>query len=289
MKLALAAFGVSAPRDFRAFTTRIERLASEAALGGAHLLALPEYFSMVLAGATIKTPNEQAELTTVVEQAPALLDSLRQIAQRHQLHLLAGSLPLRDADDKIRNRAPFIAPSGHIEFQDKQHMTRFEAEQWGVHGGGPPKIFATKLGLIGVSICYDAEFPLHVRAQVNAGAKLILIPCCTADAAGFNRVRFSARARAIENQCYTAPIPLVGTALWSGSIDTNIGHSAVFTPCDLGFPPDGVLAASPLNEPGLTFATLDLNAIETVRTSGNVLNHRDWAAAIPPAAIVELS
>ncbi|WP_333490024.1 hypothetical protein [Acidocella sp. MX-AZ03] len=30
-------------------------------------------------------------------------------------------------------------------------------------------MFDTAFGLIGVSICYDSEFPLHVRAQVAAG------------------------------------------------------------------------------------------------------------------------
>ena len=100
-------------------------------------------------------------------------------------------------------------------------MTRFEAEEWSVTRGNGPKVFDTALGRIGVSICYDSEFPLHVRAQVTAGARLILIPSCTSTPAGFNRVRLSARARAVENQCYTAVVPLVGTAAWAGSIDTQ--------------------------------------------------------------------
>jgi predicted amidohydrolase len=167
-------------------------------------------------------------------------------------------------------------------------MTRFEAEEWGISGGAAPRVFETALGRIGVSICYDSEFPLHVRTQVTAGAKLILVPSCTATPAGFNRVRLSARARAVENQCYTAMAPLVGSAAWAGSIDTNIGHSALFTPCDEGFPDDGVAAAGPLNEPGLTFATVDFAAIDAVRTGGNVLNHHDWGAAIAPCPVVEL-
>lgn len=288
MKLALAAFGVNPPSNFKFFMARIERLAAEAGLQGAELLVLPEYFSMVLAGAEIKSPDIAAELTYVVERAEELIAALTETAKRHKLYILAGSIPMRGADNKIRNRAPFIAPSGALEFQDKQAMTRFEAEEWGVSGGEPPRVFDTALGRIGVSICYDSEFPLHVRTQVAAGAKLILIPCCTATPAGFNRVRFSARARAIENQCYTAVVPLVGTAVWAGAIDTNIGHAALFTPCDEGFPDDGAAAAGPLNEPGLTFAHVDFTAIDIVRSSGNVLNHRDWGATIPPCPVVEL-
>jgi len=287
VKLALAAFGVTPPPSPAAFITRIERLAAEASLAGADLLALPEYFSMVLAGVEIKTPDIAAELEYVVSAANQLLEQIVILAQRHRLHILAGSIPMRDADGKVRNRAPFIAPSGTVKFQDKQSMTRFEAELWNVSGGEGPKVFDTALGRIGVSICYDSEFPLHVRAQVAAGAKLILIPSCTASMAGFNRVRLSARARALENQCYTAVVPLVGNAAWSGSIDENYGHPALFTPCDIGFPDDGVAAAGPMNEPGLTFAPVYFTAIDTVRLAGNVLNHRDWQD-VPPCPVVEL-
>jgi predicted amidohydrolase len=289
MKLALAACGVNPPSSQKFFFARLDRIAADAALAGAELLVLPEYVSMVLAGAEVKTPDLAAELLSVLNQTDALLDNFSTIAQRHKLHILGGSLPMRDpGSGKIRNRAPFIAPSGKILFQDKESMTRFEAEEWDISGGEGPRVFDTALGRIGVSICYDSEFPLHVRAQVAAGAKLILIPSCTPTPAGFNRVRFSARARAVENQCYTAMVPLVGNAMWSGAIDVNIGHSALFAPCDEGFPDDGVIAAGPLNEPGLTFAEVNFTAIDIVRANGNVLNHRDWGAAVPPCPVVEL-
>ena len=288
MKLAIASCGVAPPGNFKFFIARIERLAAEAGLQGADLLLLPEYLAMVLAGAAIKAPDMAAELAYVVDRADELIAPLADIARRHGLHILAGSVPMR-ANGRILNRAPFIAPSGAVAYQDKQAMTRFEAEEWGISAGNAPVVFDTELGHIGVSICYDSEFPLHVRTQVTAGAKLILIPSCTATAAGFNRVRFSARARAIENQCYTAVAPLVGNAAWSGAIDINIGHAALFTPCDAGFPDDGVAAAGPLNEPGLIFASIDFAAIDSVRAQGNVLNNRDWDMKIPPCAVVGLS
>lgn len=288
MKLALAPFGVSPPSSFKAFLLRIERLAAEASLAGADLLALPEYAAMVCAGAEIKSPDIEAELLHAVSKADEILAELVAMAKRHKLYILGGSLPMRDADGKIRNRAPFIAPSGQLAFQDKQCMTRFEDEEWGVAGGAAPNVFETSFGRIGVSICYDSEFPLHVRPQVAAGAKLILVPCCTASPAGFNRVRLSSRARAVENQCYVAVIPLVGEAAWSGSIDENVGHAALFTPCDLGFPEDGVAAAGALNEPKLVFAEVDFAAIDKVRQEGAVLNNLHWPE-IPPARVVTLA
>ncbi|WBO60380.1 hypothetical protein GT370_06165 [Acidocella sp. MX-AZ03] len=107
------------------------------------MLVLPEYAAMVCAGAEIKAPDIAAELLHVVDQAELILSGLREMAMRHKLHILGGSLPMRDADGKIRNRAPFIAPSGTMGFQDKQAMTRFEAEEWGLPAA--PRLWCSTL------------------------------------------------------------------------------------------------------------------------------------------------
>ncbi len=289
MRLALAQFGVDAPENFGDFVNRISELAHTAKSGGADLLLLPEYAAMVLAGAYIKSPDIAAELEAVATCAGELLTAMQNIAVAAKLFILGGSLPMRDADGKIRNRAPFISATGHLALQDKQAMTRFEAERWGITGGLGPKVFATPFGLLGVSICYDSEFPLHVRAQVNAGAELILVPSCTDSIAGFNRVRLSCRARALENQCFIAMAPLVGTAPWSGAIDENFGYAGLYAPPDRFFPDNGILARGVMNEPGLVFADADLPQIERVRRDGSVLNHRDWPDKIPPCPVISLS
>jgi predicted amidohydrolase len=282
MRLALAPFSVApAPTSFAAFVTRLHALARDAKAAGADILVLPEYAAMALAGATVTTPNLAAELEAVVTQADALIAALRDIAAAEKLHILAGTLPMRDADGKIRNRAPFCSPTGHLEFQDKQTMTRFEAEIWGISPGGPPKLFDTAIGRIGVSICYDSEFPLHVRAQAQAGAQILLIPSCTDNLAGFNRVRLSARARALENQFFAAIAPLTGTAPWSAAIDENTGYAALFAPPDKVFPPSGIIAKGALDAPALLIAEADLTLVEKTRRDGAVLNHRDWPATAP--------
>jgi predicted amidohydrolase len=288
MKLALAQFGVAAPKNFDDFLARIAGMAREAKRENADILVLPEYASMVLAGAFIKTPDIAAELAAVVAQADALVAGLRQIATAARLYVLGGTVPMQDADGKIRNRAPFISAAGKLAFQDKQAMTRFEAERWGISPGAGPRIFATPFGKIGVSICYDAEFPLHVRAQATAGAELILAPSCTDSLAGFNRVRLSARARAIENQCIIAVSPLVGNAPWSGAIDENHGYAGVYGPPDKFFPETGVLCRGTLDEPSIIYADVDLAAVTAVRQEGSVLNHRDWVAQIPPCPVIDL-
>jgi predicted amidohydrolase len=155
-------------------------------------------------------------------------------------------------------------------------MTRFERERWGVSPGSGVKVFDTPLGRLGVSICYDAEFPLIARRQAEAGADVILVPSCTDGLPGYHRVRIGARARALENQCYAVTSHTVGMAEWSPAVDENVGAAGVFAPPDIGFPPDGVLAEGPLSEPRWVFAELDLAALRMVRAEGQVTNARDW-------------
>jgi predicted amidohydrolase len=278
LRLALLQYPVERPEGVDAFAAKLDRWLAGARAGGAELAVLPEYACVEL-GASLTgsdTADEAAELAAMVEAAPAILDAMRGAARRAGLWLLPGTLPMRDTDGLVRNRAPLIDPDGRLATQDKHAMTRFERERWGISAGQGPAVFSTPWGLIGISICYDVEFPKHVRAQVEAGAWLVLAPSCTDTLHGFNRVRVSAAARAVENQCFVAITPTVGTAPWSAALDVNRGHAAVFGPIDRGFPEDGVLARGALDMPQWVFADLDPGRIATVRQEGAVFNHRDW-------------
>ncbi|MFN3449288.1 MAG: nitrilase-related carbon-nitrogen hydrolase, partial [Roseococcus sp.] len=197
------------------------------------------------------------------------------------LWLQPGTLPMADGD-RVVNRAPLIAPDGRLAMQEKRQMTRFESERWGVSPGAPPNVFPTPWGLIGIAICYDAEFPKLVRAQVEAGAWLVLVPTCTDTAHGFQRVRIAARARAMENQCFVAVAPTVGGFAASAALDENHGAAGIFGPVDRGFTEDGVIAEGGYDAPGLVLARLDPARIEAVRAEGAVRNHRDWPRASIP-------
>ena len=233
-------------------------------------------------------PDLVAELAIACDAAPAALEAARLVAMRHGVWLIPGTLPWR-IGDRVINRAPLISADGLVAFQDKHVMTRFEAEEWGVHPGAPPSVFETPWGRIGIAICFDVEFPHLVRAQVEAGAWLILTPSCTDTLAGFNRVRIAAAARAMENQCFVGIAPTVGVAPWSGALDANRGHAAVFGPVDRGFPDDGVVAQGRLDVAQWVFADLDSAEIARVRREGAVRNHADWPPPPPPCPVVLLA
>lgn len=289
LRLGLLQYGVGRPESIVAFAHALEaRL--EAGRAQAELLVLPEYacveLGAALAGGT--ATDEASELAAMVAAAPEILEAMRIAARRQRVWLLPGTLPVRAADGRVVNRAPLITPEGRVAIQEKRAMTRFERERWGVHQGSDPNVFDTPWGRIGISVCYDVEFPKHVRVQVQAGAWLVLAPSCTDTMHGFNRVRLGAAARAMENQCYVAITPTVGSAPWSAALDENRGHAAVFGPVDRGFPEDGVLARGALDQDQWVFCTLDPARIAAVRADGQVRNHRDWPAApfaAPQAAV----
>lgn len=155
-------------------------------------------------------------------------------------------------------------------------MTRFEDERWQMAASDQLQVFDTPVGKLGICICYDSEFPHYAHQLVEMGGDIILVPSCTDTLAGYNRVRISSRARALENQCYVIQGPTVGDALWSAAVDENHGAAAVYTPVDQGFPTDGVLVQAKMDEPGWVFAKLDLEKLAEVRHNGRVPNYRDW-------------
>ncbi len=285
IRLGVLAYPVTAPPTWQLYADKFAALIAEGAASGANLLVLPEYACMEVAAFQPGTGDANAELQAVCALSDQLLALATETARRHRIWLVPGTMPWRDpATGAIHNRAPLIAPDGDTQFQYKSVMTRFETERWRVTAGPPPRTFETPWGRIGIAICYDSEFPTLVRAQTRAGAWLILVPSCTDTLHGFNRVRLSARARALENQCFVAVAPTVGAAPSLATLDDNHGHAAIFGPVDRGFPADGIIARAPPDTPGWLFADLDPDRLETVRANGAVRNFRDWPnEGTPPA------
>jgi predicted amidohydrolase len=283
LRIGALAWRVQRSASIAAWAARLERAVAEAARAGARLLLTAEYAPLEAAAGA--QPDLAGELRRAVAQAPEAVAAAQAIAQRHAVWLLPGTMPF-GSEAGVVNRAPLIAPDGALAWQDKHVMTRFEAEEWGITEGRPPAVFETEFGRIGIAICFDAEFPALVRAQVEAGAWLILVPSCTDTRAGNHRVALASAARAMENQCFVAMAPTVGAAPWSAALDRNHGAAAIFGPVDRGFPEDGVLARGGLDEAGWVYADLEPARLEAVRREGAVRNHRMWPAPPPPARVL---
>lgn len=303
--VAAAQYLVEQVADFAAWQAKLTRWVAEAADAGTRLAVFPEYGGMELTALDAATVADLHGSIAALQPLIARVDAAHaELAAKHDIHILAASLPVLGEDGAYRNHARLFTPGGKVGTQQKIVMTRFEREHWNIAGarprgdiagGGPIRVFETELGRIGIAICYDAEFPLLVRAQVEAGAELILVPSATDTLHGWHRVRVGARARALENQCYVVQSPVVGAAEWTPSLDWSHGAAAIFGPPDLGFPDNGVVAQGELDVPGWVFGEVDLDAVTAVRSKGSVFGHAHWgeqlagaSAAVPAAEIVDL-
>lgn len=295
--LALAQYPIERLATFEVWQEKLARWVAEAADKGAQLLVFPEYAAMELASLD---PASMGDLQGSLRFVAGLLDRIdahhRDLAMRHGVHILAGSLPCPLPDGRVVNRARLFTPAGNMGHQDKIVMTRFERERWGIAGGDHIRLFDTALGRIGISICYDVEFPLIARAQAEAGAVLILAPSCTDTMQGYWRVRVGAQARALEGQCFVAQAPTVGMAPWSPVLDENHGAAGLFGPPDGDAPDDGVLALGEMGVGQWVYAPVDPARVSHWRQDGAVRPFSHWpeqfaggASSAPPCEIIALA
>jgi len=292
--IAAAQYPIEALADWAAYEAKLRRWVAEAAAGGAALAVFPEYGAMELASLDPATMGDLAGSLASVAALLPRVDALHaELAAHTGMHILAASAPFRRDDGAYVNRARLFTPQGKVGVQDKLIMTRFEREEWGVSGGSPLRLFETALGKIGITICYDSEFPLLARALVEAGMELLLVPSCTEAALGYWRVRLGAQARALEGQCYAVHSPTVGQAEWSPAVDANRGAAAIYSPPDRGFPDDGVVVLGEMDAPQWVLGEVDLARVAALRADGGVLNALHWAeqpggGPLPLVEVVDL-
>jgi predicted amidohydrolase/GNAT superfamily N-acetyltransferase len=258
--------------DFEKFREQVEGLVQTAADYKCHMVVFPEYFTtqLLMLGNYRRPMKEQ--VLDLCDQAPQFVDMMTDLAVRHKLYIVAGSIPVRDEKtSNLRNRCYFLSPDGDVGFQDKLHMTRFEKEEWFVEPGTRLKIFDTDFGKMAITICYDVEFPEIARTAARAGATVLITPSCTDDRQGFLRVRYCAHARAIENQMFVIHSSTVGSLPMVPAVSLNYGQASILTPSDFSFSRDGILAEGIPNQESMVIGELDLELISDQRSTGTVL------------------
>lgn len=281
VRIAAAAYPFDWLDDFAAYEAKLSAWVADAA--DCDLLVFPEYGAMELAslGGREIAGDLERSLHEVARHEDAR-DALHvRLAAQHEVHILAASGPAF-AGARPFNRAVLFGPGGRIGHQDKQIMTRFERDEWDVAPAPGLRLFDTPVGRLGITICYDSEFPLLARALAEAGAEILLTPSCTDSVAGFNRVRIGSMARALENQCVVVHAPTVGGCDWNPAIDENRGRAAIYAPPDGLWPETGIVAEGEMDAPGWVKATVDLDLVAESRRDGRVLPFAHWPESAGP-------
>ncbi len=141
-------------------------------------------------------------------------ERLARIATEYGTHILVG-MPERDAKGRhLFNTSVLVAPDGKLWKYRKIHPANFGPFEEGLYfGRGSELVLAeTKLGKLGLLICYDAFFPELAKSYALQGAEaLAIISAAPATSkAFFDKIL---PARAIENTMFVLYTNLVGTEL----------------------------------------------------------------------------
>ena len=248
------------------------RLVREAAAGGAGFILTPE-----CTNGLSSSRKHQASVFFHEADDPTLR-ALRKEAAAAGVWLLIGSLALltQDADGRFANRSFLIDPMGQIVARyDKIHMfdvnvseTEVYRESEGYRPGAAAVLAKTPFGAVGMTVCYDVRFPHLYRRLAQAGAQILTVPAAFNHITGAAHWEVLLRARAIETGCFVlAPAQTGFHAETSGGKGRRTyGHSLVVAPW-------GEVLADGGTEAGVTFAEIDLSAIDAARGRVPSLSH----------------
>ena len=205
-ELKIASIQMVSTPDLKENLSTASRLIAAAALDGARLVVLPEYFCLMGLKDTDKVRARES-----VGSGP-IQERLSQIAKENNLYLVAGTIPLEAKDpNKVLNTTLVFDPVGQqISRYDKIHLFGFQTateryqESETIEAGNEPGLLKISINendwSFGLSICYDLRFPELYRALGQVDCHII--PAAFTYTTGKDHWEILLRARAIENQCY---------------------------------------------------------------------------------------
>ena len=248
------------------------RLIEQAAQAGARLVALPENFALL-------GRREQDKLAVAESDgAGPIQDFLAEMAQRHGIYLVGGTIPLRGADpQRVRAACLLHGPNGQrLARYDKIHLFDVDVgesaggaeryrESASIEPGDAVVTVDTELGCIGLAVCYDLRFPELFRALLAKGAEILILPSAFTETTGAAHWHLLCRARVVENLCYLL-------APGQGGLHDNgrrtYGHSLIAGPWG------EVLAEHVDDGEGIACADIDLTALHRLRARFPAVQHR---------------
>ena len=237
--------------------------------GPADLYVMPE---LVGAGPTYD-PNVPAADRPLPEDAiDHLHGHLEELATEQEAVVVGGSYPTAVSAGTLANRCPVATPDGVVTYDKRNPIP--EERDGGTQAGGDGPPLVTHHGVtVAPLICYDVEFPELVRSVVDRGAEVLAVPSWTSSTAGVERVRRCAAARAVENQCYVATVPLVTE---TDTEPNGTGRSAVFAPCDDVCGAGGTRLTLPLDQQVAATCPVDVETLRQSRERGSVRPYSDY-------------
>ncbi len=273
VRLGLIQWQMRLYKNIEELFTQVEYFVDAVASYNGDFVLFPEYFNAPLM-ADYNHLGHAAAIRKLAEYTEDIREHFINLAVSYNINIVTGSFPLV-RDDKLYNIGFVCRRNGTYESYEKIHVTPDEISTWGLSGGDLINVIETDCGPIGVLICYDVEFPELPRILAQQGMNILFVPFLTDTQNGYTRVRYCARARAIENECYVAIAGSVGNLPRVENMDIQFAQSVVFTPSDFSFPANGIKAEATPNTEMILVADVDLDLLKELHTFGAARNLKD--------------
>ncbi|MEM8960520.1 MAG: nitrilase-related carbon-nitrogen hydrolase [Acidobacteriota bacterium] len=176
MRIALAQ--LSSTEDRAVNLDKVIDAIDRAAAEGAELFVVPEvvldrFFPQY------RCP-EGIDRRTLAEPVPGpTVDRLAAKAREHEMVIVFNLYEL-DEEGNTFDSSPVIDADGSLLGVTRMvHITdfpRFHEQDYYTPGNSGAPVYDTRVGQIGVAICYDRHYPEYMRALGVAGAELVVIP-----------------------------------------------------------------------------------------------------------------
>ncbi len=237
------------------------------------VILFPEFVNGALLQPFNDLPEHEA-VRKLAEHTEKIRQRMVDLAISYNINIISGTMP-EYKNGELRNVAYLCRRDGTWEQQYKIHATPFERERWGMKEGSDIRVFETDFGTIGILICYDVEFPELGRILGEQEMDILFVPFWTDTKNGYQRVRYCAQARAIENECYVVLTGSTGNLPIVKNMDIQYSQSAILTPSDFMFPHDCIAAEATPNTEMTLIADLDLDDLTELHEKGAVRNRKD--------------
>ncbi len=275
--LDIALIQTRTPATAEAALAHVAPLIRRAAEGGARLILTPEGTNL------LEQRRDRRGDVIRDETADPCVQGLRALAAELKVWLLVGSVIVKSGhagDDRAANRSLLIDDTGAIVARyDKLHVFDVDLpngevyrESANIRPGDAAAVADTPWGRLGLTVCYDVRFPHLFRQLAKTGAAMIAVPAAFTVPTGEAHWETLLRARAIETGAFILA-PAQGGLHEDGR--RTWGRSTVVGPWG------EVIGKLDNDDPGVLFATLDLDAVDTARRAVPALTHdRDFAPPV---------
>ena len=236
------------PGDVAANSAAMRAGVEEAVSAGARLCVLPELWST-----SFLSTFEEATLAEA-EHAEA---ELAELSRQHDLVIVGSTIEL--AGDQVFNTAHVYERGVRLASYRKIHRFSPNLEHRHHSAGDTPCVVDTRLGRLGIMICYDIRFPELSRYYFHRGVDVLVVPGQWPEARA-QHWRTLLRARAIENQMF-----VVGCNRTGQEPSQRNGEPMAFPGDGRIVDPTGEVLAAGSGEAGAIVATIELRKNRTMR------------------------